>query len=72
MLKRLTKSQRKFLKVGSYDVIYEVWKKDDFGDNFSCYTTFHFKQPALDYVSILRSHGIDSFVCEVNRDIIEE
>lgn len=58
--------------VALHDVFYEVWEKDDSVNIFSCYTTFRFKQAALDYVSILRSHGIDSFVCEVNRNVIEE
>ena len=54
----------------SHDVYYEVWEKD--GDDFSCFATFRFKQVALDYVSVLRSHGIDSFACEVNRRIIDQ
>ena len=56
----------------SHDVFYEVWEKDVFRDDFSCFATFRFKQSALDYASTLRSHGIDSFVYEVKRNIIED
>ena len=67
---RLTKSQRKLLKELSDHVIYEVWEKDFGESDFSRSVWFYCKQSALDYVSSLRSNGIDSFVCMVERKII--
>ena len=56
-------------------VFFEVWQKDFDESDFSRSVWFYDKQLALNYVSALRSNGIDSFVCVVERiiiDILEE
>ena len=43
---------------------YEIWIKDLEDGEFHCYTTFEMKEPAYDYVEILRSHGRICFINE--------
>ena len=49
--------------------LYEIWIKSLDDGEYHLYTTFEMKQPAEDYVEILRSHGR---ICFINEYFFEE